>query len=185
MNQYNDYELLYLISENDDTALEIMYQKYIPLIKARIAAFRIKKYNYEDFFQEGLFTLCRAIQTYRPDYRKTFNKYFDLILQRHFIHLLRRDSMHFYQVELVENADLLLESAPVREERADLKSIIEACHFSPFERKVLDLRLKHYKTKEIVIALDCRIKQVYDATDRIKRKMKGVKNSLDKDGYLC
>ncbi|NLD25943.1 MAG: hypothetical protein GX661_01130, partial [Acholeplasmataceae bacterium] len=90
-----------------------------------------------------------------------------------------------YQVELVENVDLLLEGTPVKEEGPNLKSIIEACHFSPFERKVLDLRLQHYKTKEIGIALDCRIKQVYDATDRIKRKMKGVKNSLDNDGYLC
>ena len=56
MYQYNDYELLYLISEHDENALDIMYHKYMPLIKARIAAFRIKRYNQEDFFQEGL--LC-------------------------------------------------------------------------------------------------------------------------------
>lgn len=43
MYKYNDYELLYLIQEMDDEALDIMLKKYIPLIKARIKAFRIKK----------------------------------------------------------------------------------------------------------------------------------------------
>ena len=51
MYKYNDYELLYLIYEMDDTALDIMFRKYISLIKARIKAFRIKPSNREDFLQ--------------------------------------------------------------------------------------------------------------------------------------
>jgi RNA polymerase sigma factor (sigma-70 family) len=180
MYQYNDYELLYLISEHDEIALDIMYSKYMPLIRARIAAFRIKRYNQEDFFQEGLFMLFRAIQTYRPNSRKTFNKYFDLILQRHFIQLLRKESKHFYNVDLVENIDFLKEEK--REEEYDLEYLISLCKFSSFEKEVLELQRQNYSSKEISNKLDCRIKQVYDATDRIKRKMKGAKNSLDKKG---
>lgn len=178
MYQYNDYELLYLISEHDETALDIMYYKYIPLIKARIAAFRIKKYNQEDFFQEGLFMLFRAIQTYRPDSRKTFNKYFDLILQRHFIQLLKKESKHFYNVQLVENVDYLKEEK-VEKDDLELEHLLSLCKFSPFEKQVLDLRRQNYSIKEISEKLNCRVKQVYDANDRIKRKMKGAKNSLD------
>ena len=39
---YNDNELLYLISEKEDSALEIIYQKYTPMIKKRIGDFKIK-----------------------------------------------------------------------------------------------------------------------------------------------
>lgn len=178
MYQYNDYELLYLISEQDETALDIMYEKYIPLIKARISAFRIKKYNQEDFFQEGLYMLFRAIETYRTDSGKTFNKYFDLILQRHFIQLLRKESKHFYNIQLTDDIDYLKEEEP-EPVTYDLDSLISRCKFSLFEKKVLDLRRKNFTVKEISEKLNCGVKQVYDANDRIKRKMKGAKNSLD------
>ena len=179
MYQYNDYELLYLISEQNEIALNIMYQKYIPLIKARIAAFRIKEHNREDFFQEGLFMLFRAITTYRTDSRKTFNKYFDMILQRHFIQLLRRESKHFYNVVLTDKIDYLKEE-DAKEESYDLDTLLSLCKFSPFEQKVLELRLRNHSIKEISEELGCRVQQVYDANDRIKRKLKAVKKSLDK-----
>ncbi|MDD4000325.1 MAG: sigma-70 family RNA polymerase sigma factor [Bacilli bacterium] len=181
MYHYNDYELLYLIAEHDEIALDIMYSKYTPLIKARIYGFRIKPYNQEDFFQEGLWMLFRAIQTYRPNSRKTFNKYFDLILQRHFIHLLRKESKHFYNVELIENVDFIKEEKEAKPD-LDLDLLISLCKFSKFEMQVLELQRQNYSSKEIANHIDCQIKQVYDATDRIKRKMKGAKNSLDNKG---
>ena len=30
--QYNDYELIYMVRENDDSSRDILYQKYIPII---------------------------------------------------------------------------------------------------------------------------------------------------------
>ena len=42
---YNDNELLYLIREKEDSALEIIYQKYTPMIKKRIGDFKIKYKN--------------------------------------------------------------------------------------------------------------------------------------------
>lgn len=185
MYQYNDYELLYLIYENDDTALDIMYQKYIPLIKTRIKGFRIKKWNYEDFFQEGLLALNKAIQTYNPMARKTFNKYFDLILQRKFIQILRKESSHFYNVELVENGDYLMETNNLRDIYEYENDIINRCHFSDFELNVLQFMKKGLKSKDISLALECNVKQVYDASDRIKKKIKGVKNSLDNNSQFC
>lgn len=183
MYQYNDYELLYLIYENDDTALDIMYQKYIPLIKSRIKGFRIKSWNYEDFFQEGLLVLNKAIQTYRMDSRKTFNKYFDLILQRRFIQILKKESSHFYNVDLVGSGELLMERICASEQSclSDTDDIISRCQFSEFEKQVLTLFKQGIKIKEISDYLSCTCKQIYDANDRIKKKMKGIKNSLDKE----
>jgi len=180
MYQYNDYELIYLISEQDELALDIMYKKYIPLIKARIAAFRIKEFNREDFFQEGLFMLHKAISTYRPDSGKTFNKYFDMILQRHYIQLLRKESKHFYNVVLTDELDYLKEEKEEAEEAPDLASLLSLCRFSPFEKKVLDLRLRNSSVKEITALLNCSVKQVYDANDRIRRKLQAAKISLDR-----
>ena len=42
---YNDNELLYLIREKEDSALEIIYQKYTPMIKKRIGDFKINYKN--------------------------------------------------------------------------------------------------------------------------------------------
>jgi RNA polymerase sporulation-specific sigma factor len=176
MYQYNDYELLYLISENDDTALDIMFQKYIPLIKTRIRSFKIKYWNYEDFLQEGLLMLHRAIQTFNPESRKTFNKYFDLILQRKFIQLLRKESHHFYNVDLVGIGDTLMEEQVYSQPIIDYREIVSRCHFSCFESKVLHFLTQGEKISNIAKELNVTVKQVYDANDRIRRKMKAMNN---------
>ena len=177
MFQYNDYELLYLIQENCDIALDIMYQKYVPLIYSRIRSFHIKEWNKEDFFQEGLISLHRAITTFREDKNKTFTKYFDLILQRKYIQILRKESNNFYNVDLIGAGEYL--SEPVRVFEDNLSDVMSRCHFSEFEDLVLKNLRMGAKSKEISLILGCKVKQVYDATDRIKKKVKGVKNSLD------
>ena len=50
--KYNDNELLYLISEKDEVALEIMMNKYEPLIKSMLVRYKIKSKNFEDFYQK-------------------------------------------------------------------------------------------------------------------------------------
>lgn len=180
MYQYNDYELLYLIQENCDIALDIMFKKYVPLIKSRIRSFHIKEWNKEDFFQEGLISLYKAITTFREDKNKTFTKYFDLILQRKYIQILRKESNNFYNVDLIGAGEYL--SEPIICFEDNLTEVMKECIFSEFEAEVLkNLRLGA-KAREIALILGCRPKQVYDATDRIKKKVKGVKNSLDIKG---
>ena len=92
-DKYNDNELLYLMREGSIEAEEIIYKKYIFLIHKRISTFKIQKRYRDDFFQEGLMCLNVAINTYCDMYKKSFNKFFDLILQRKFIALLKKDQM--------------------------------------------------------------------------------------------
>jgi len=180
MFRYNDYELLYLIRENCDIALDIMFEKYVPLIRSRIRSFHIKEWNKEDFFQEGLITLYKAITTFREDMNKTFNKYFDLILQRRYMQILKKESNNFYNVDLVGAGEYL--SEPIIDYEDNLSEVMRECYFSEFEKLVLNNLRLGAKSREIAIILGCRPKQVYDATDRIKKKVKGVKNSLDIKG---
>ena len=71
MKKYNDYELCYLIKDNNDKALEIMISKYSPIVKSY--ANRYKDYvkdtsiEYEDLLQEGYIGLYKAIQNYKDD----------------------------------------------------------------------------------------------------------------------
>jgi RNA polymerase sporulation-specific sigma factor len=177
MYQYNDYELLYLIRENCEVALDIMFSKYVPLIKSRIRSFHIKEWNKEDFFQEGLISLYKAITTYREDKNKTFNKYFDLLLQRRYIQILRKESNNFYNVDLIGAGDYLYEANECFDD--NLTYVVNQCYFSKFEASVFENLKMGAKAREIALILGCKPKQVYDATDRIKKKIKGVKNSLD------
>lgn len=176
MIKYNDYELLYLISEKNDYALEIMYKKYEPLIKKRIKDFKIKSRNREDYFQEGLWMLNIAIMKYDQNQRKTFNKYFDLILQRHFIHLLRSEKSYFYNTILTDNVELLgdcyyVENKYYQNEEDDITN------FSNFEKEIFYYYKDNIKPREIAKVLNIPIKKVYDAICRIKKKSKKSKLS--------
>jgi len=185
MDKYNDYELLYLIQEKDDTALDIMFRKYIPLIKSRIKSFRIKERNREDFLQEGLLVLNKAIQRYNPDYsKKTFTKYFDLILQRRFIQILKKESKHFYQVDLVGAGEYLVSEPTALIADDDAERILSFCRFSKFETEILEYMKKGFKPREIAAYLKCPVKKVYDANDRIRRKTRTAKNFLDNNNSI-
>jgi len=109
----NDYELLYLVQENCEEALEYLFRKYDNLIKMRIKAFKIKKKNYDDFYQEGLLALDKAIKTYDDRFGKSFNKYFDLILQRRFIQILRNEQKYVYDTMYVEDFYEIIEEPKV------------------------------------------------------------------------
>ena len=65
----NDYELLYLISENNEEANEVIFKKYNPIIeyyaKKYLPLVSNKGIDYNDLYQEGLIGLNSAIEGYR------------------------------------------------------------------------------------------------------------------------
>ena len=95
MSEYNDNELLYLLSENEDFAFELLMEKYEPLIINRLRRFHIKKEYWDDYYQECIILLYKCATNYREDITKTFNKYFDRLLQYNIQNLLRKDKNGF------------------------------------------------------------------------------------------
>lgn len=174
MYNYNDNELLYLIEEKNDYAFEIMFKKYIPLIKTRIRDFKIKK-DYEDFLQEGILVLNTAIRKYRPCYNKTFNKYFDFILQRKYIQILRREKKNFYNIEYLEDVNFLKE-----ENREYLGSNDYKLGFlSILEKQIFYLFfVKRIKPSKIALEMKIDVRKVYNAIARMKKKIKNKENIL-------
>ena len=85
----NDNELLYLIKNHDEEALELMFKKYENLILSKIRQYHFPISNKEDYLQEGRIVLLKAIDTYRTEFEKTFTKYFELLLINRFNTLYR------------------------------------------------------------------------------------------------
>ena len=80
---YNDYELLYLISEGSEQALNLLYKKYYIYINKIVSKLNIAKYKKEDMVQEGVVVFFKSIKKYNPEkYNKTFYSYFKLILEK-------------------------------------------------------------------------------------------------------
>ena len=81
----NDYELVYLIRfEQCQVALDFLYMKYSRFIWKQIHVLHVNHYEQDDFHQEGLLMLHKAVTTFNEAKNKTFMRYFDLILKRHF-----------------------------------------------------------------------------------------------------
>lgn len=169
--KYNDYELLYLISEHSESALEIMYEKYRPLIYARIRDFKIAKSSVEDFFQEGLFVLHICINRFNDIYKKSFTRYFDICLQRKYLDLLRSNRNYFYNTDLYNSLDIL------GEKKVEYTGVyVEAREFekklSKFERVIFQYKyIEDYSIKQMAEVLNIDCKKIYNALSRIKIKL--------------
>lgn len=160
----NDYELVYLIhSEHDDIAIQYMYDKYKRFIWKHIHLLNISEREHDDFHQEGLCMLKKAVDTFNPHRNKTFTRYFELILKRHFYQLKNKipnydlyDHTNFCQgvVYLEESMDLPVFSS-------DLEQNVFTMYF--LEERPIHQISKHFGYTH---------KQIYNSIFRIREKYK-------------
>ncbi len=173
---HNDSELLYLIKEGNQDALDIMFDKYKYFINKKIRDFNINKKSVDDFFQEGLITLNEAIKKYDENYNKTFFKFFELLLVRRFSTILNKESRQYEVIERYKDKILLDDQIVVREDSVTyvVESIVN--EFSSLERKIygyyyLENKTIEYISSELLISK----KSVYNAISRIKIKLHTLK----------
>ena len=92
----NDYELLYLISENEEVNFNVLYQKYYPMIykmaKEYVNSFKKYGYDLDDLIQIGLIALYKASKLYSATINSLFYTYFKATLKNAFMTELRRNS---------------------------------------------------------------------------------------------
>lgn len=169
--QYNDFELLYMIEEDSSEALEIMINKYSVLIYSRLKKFHIKPNYIDDYYQEGLLVLHQAIKKYNLESPMSFTNFFDLMLQRKIIDLLRKNKKYFEDNLLKEDVDIVVTYEPVNKILIEEKISLLFDKLSDIEKKVFLLKYKdNMKSKEIAETLKLDLKKVYSANDRIKLK---------------
>ncbi len=188
----NDYELISYINENSEEANNIILKKYEPLINSIVN--RMMKYcpylglEKSDLVQEGLIGLNHAIGYFNEQKDITFYTYAKTCIERRLIsviisakrlkHKNLNESISF-DSESEGTLDFLLKDDSTNPERIVLNEeinneLIELVEkrLTDFEKQVFDLMLSYFTYKEIAEMLDKEPKQIDNAIQRIKVKVK-------------
>lgn len=194
--EYNDYELLKYIAENDEEATDIMYKKYKPLIYG--IAKRMMKYNknagldLNDLVQEGMLALSKAIDRFNENDETMFYTYAKKCIERKILSLvissnrLKRKILNesvsieaTYTLNDMKDIDYLFKSDTSNPENILLnEEKIQNLKDKAFEvltvleMQVFELRINDFSYKEIADILDKDIKSIDNAIQRIRAKLK-------------
>ncbi len=170
---YNDYEIINLIKQGNEEAFALMVDKYRYLIAKKIGSFNLG-YLYDDCFQEALMILYKSVIRFDESFNKTFTRYFERNLINNLISIKRK--INRYGKFLNEKLPVLYDNV-VREDRklyireSEMREALEK--LSEFERQVFQQKIiKKKSIKETAFMLKCQEKQIYNAIDRIRKKIK-------------
>lgn len=194
---YNDYELLSFISEADENANEILFEKYRPLI----VSIATKMINYckgtsleiNDLIQEGMLGLNIAINRFNNNKETSFYTYAKkcieskmislVIASRRLKHKFLNDSIsieyssndgeiinleNFLSDTKANPEEMLLSEEQENELIKQVKDLL-----TDFEEQVFSLRISGFNYKEISEILDKDSKSIDNALQRIRNKIKG------------
>ena len=166
----NDYELLYLIRNHNEEALEIMFKKYENLIYSKILKYHFPINAIDDYLQEGRMTLLKAIETYNEEYEKTFTRYFELLLQNRFNTLYKENKKYRSAVIFVEDERLDVNTKYNKQEIKDINFDID--NLSKFEKIIYKYYFENsFTISDIAEKMEVTHKQVYNSIQRIKKKL--------------
>lgn len=165
--KYNDYELIYMVQENDDFSYDVLFNKYLPIIK-RIAIDYYKNFNrygydLDDFLQEGYLSFHKATVSYDEKKDSLFYSFVVLCIHRGLISFCRKitsESKNIssdYVVDLdctpVADSSLNIEDKYLYKEFID--DIWDVVYDFPIDYScVFELRYNQFKFGEIGLLLD-------------------------------
>lgn len=173
--RYNDYELLYLIRENIEEAKEILFWKYSFLIKSRIYKLHIPTHLWDDFYQEGCIMLCKAIKIYDENSKMSFTNFFDLLLKRRILTLIRKES-NYLKCESIYNLDEIVDFNNNTSKLMIFEDDLN--YLSAFEKVVYQKAIINgERIDNLARELNVSTKSISNAKHRIVKKMKNkIKN---------
>lgn len=171
--EYNDYELLYLASLNDEDAINLILKKYSMLVYKYISSFGISVSDYDDYLQEGRLVILKAISIFDIKSNKSFTKFVDLLIYRRFIDLIRKKNNVKYELsnETIEyycydKSELNTVEEPIKITYNELSEFEQLIYKYKYEDK--------YKPMKISKTLNISISKVYSAIERINKKIKNI-----------
>lgn len=190
----DDYELVYLAQEGNEDAINIIYDKYKPIIvkKSKNAIVFVTHHGIEinDIMQEGYIGLEEAIRNFSQDSEATFYTFASLCIDRQLINFLRKingnkdrvlneaimldDSLEKTLTDNYNIEDNLLGKDNNEQITKMLRDAL-----TDFEKNVFDLRIRGYSFEEIAKKLNKDLKSIYNTLQRIKAKFKKIKEIDD------
>ena len=194
--EYNDYELVSLAKEGNEDAINIIYQKYKPIIvkKSQNMIFRANHHGIEisDIMQEGYIGLEEAIMNFNEKDEASFYTFAMLCINRQIINYLRKttggkDKILNDAVAIDEYVEKNMKddydtefSFIYKEYEKDITSEIEK-QLTDFEFNVFKMKMNGYSFEEIANNLNRDLKSIYNTFQRIKVKVKKI---IFNDDYL-
>ena len=196
--KYNDRELIYLISEKNEDAYNLMYAKYAPLIR-REAAHYYKHFltigiEYDDLYQDGMYALGEAIRNYNGEKNSLFYTLAIICIKREMQKTVNRFKCHknilnnrslslntdlsdgFRIEDVVYNIDDITENVAINSyNKMTIYNLRYS--FSYDTSLVYELKINGFSNQEISKLLDIDYKKVDNAYRIIKNKIKKLKQN--------
>jgi len=94
--KYNDYELIYMVKENDDQSKDILLEKYRPIIMSLVNKHYKNNinnsYDYDDYYQEAMLSFYKAIREYDSNKEALFYTFIVICIDRALLSFSRKIS---------------------------------------------------------------------------------------------
>lgn len=200
-NDISDYELIELYNENDEEAKNILYDKYGYIINLILKKHRVQynklKIDEQELFSEATLGFTDALNNFRDDRETSLPTFITLCVERKLYSLTKKYMTKKHKIDMesvsldssLDNSektllDVLsdngkndpLNNLEENDNYNELKFTIEKS-LSKIEYEVYSLMLKNYNYKEIAAILNINEKQVDNAMQRIKSKVKCIINN--------
>ena len=197
-DEINDQELITMVHESSDEAKDILFRKYQYIINIEMKKYmRIAKvlgYDYHDLYQDALVGFSDALNSYRDDKNCSLASFITLCVDRKLQVAIKKagrmknqllnESLsleYIYSSYTAPLKDLLsdnmqndpLENIVKEEQKEELVNNIKKS-LSDNEYEVYCLMVNGLKYDEIATLLDKDLKQVDNAMQRIKNKVKKI-----------
>lgn len=201
INTDDDSELMYLISENNEEANNIIFKKYSSVIdlyaKKYLNLVDGKGMDYNDLYQEGLIALNEAINKYKEQKNIKFASFASICIERKMVSLVRmasrkkhsilndsysldykkEDASESFVNLLQSNKDSIEDILITKESTINIINKINTS-LSSLEKKVYELRLNGYSYEMIAKEMGKTPKAIERTLDRIRNKLKDVINEI-------
>ncbi len=189
----SDTELVRLVREGDNQALEYLINKYKNFVRAKARSYFLVGADHEDIVQEGMIGLYKAIRDFDGEKLSSFKGFAELCITRQIITAIKTATR---QKHIPLNSYVSLDK-PLYDEESDRTLLDVICCssvtdpeelfinqeryedielkmeelLSELERKVLALYLDGRSYQEISEDLNRHVKSIDNALQRVKRKL--------------
>lgn len=194
---YNDQELVGLVRDGHDFALDYLMNKYKVLVERKAKSYYLIGASKDDIIQEGMIGLFKAIRDYNPNREASFYSFADLCVTRQMISAVKASTR---QKHMPLNTYISL-NKPIFEDDNDKTDLMEITpsnkivdpeevfigeenlhiiedelskRLSKMENEILRLYVQGINYVEIAEMTERSVKSVDNALQRIKKKVEQI-----------
>ena len=194
--EYPDNELLYLVSEKNEDAINLLYEKYKYIVDITVNKYIRSAYalnvDMDELYQEAYVGYADAIKSYNDDKKMQLRSFISLCVERRLQNFIRRNNTSKIKVlkeaysfdnEIGDDltlADIVGDNRNnpevIKEEKESLKKLRESIDavLNSSEKEVFKLLLNDFSYEDTAAILGINLKKVYNIVYRIRAKIKDL-----------